>query len=357
MFTILLMGQAAWAQNTLSSIQINPNGSSYQIVLNTDEIVPVKKVIESSDKIYFELQGVTPLKTLSTIYNNVPNIDNVIVQPSSKNSVKIFVEGKNVAKAKLEFQALSTLKQNFMQKNETKKVELDRPLNTYSPIFEEDEIQSEVTPFVAANALSNIEQGVKNVFGSKLPLHILGFALVIIFGVRALRKKDKFDDEIRIGLTHSINNSNVFDNQAKTQAEKSERNEVRHPKKANGQIANYNYGINNYKNAQKSPYTSQIAPTYVSNSTTQSAATFERVTVPTSKSEIKSHTHGAITQQATQAKTTLQTAPEATKKSQGIDSIKFIESMSQIYEKNGRSDLAAGLRNNLRKAQNRQQFL
>ena len=34
-----------------------------------------------------------------------------------------------------------------------------------------------------------------------------------------------------------------------------------------------------------------------------------------------------------------------------LDSMKFLESITKIYEKNGRTDLAKGLKDNLRKAQ------
>ena len=37
--------------------------------------------------------------------------------------------------------------------------------------------------------------------------------------------------------------------------------------------------------------------------------------------------------------------------SSDLDSMKFLESITKIYEKNGRSDLAKGLKDNLRKAQ------
>ena len=81
----VMLSQVAKAENALSSIQINPAGNSYQIVLNSDVEVPVKKVVESSNKVYFELQDIEPTASVNTIYNNVPNVDNVIVQPMSKN--------------------------------------------------------------------------------------------------------------------------------------------------------------------------------------------------------------------------------------------------------------------------------
>ena len=47
----------------------------------------------------------------------------------------------------------------------------------------------------------------------------------------------------------------------------------------------------------------------------------------------------------------LKAAPAAVRpKTTNMDSIKFLESMTKIYEKNGRSDLAQGLKANMKKA-------
>ncbi len=40
----------------------------------------------------------------------------------------------------------------------------------------------------------------------------------------------------------------------------------------------------------------------------------------------------------------------AAPKTTNIDSMKFLESMTKIYEKNGRTDLAQGLKSNMQKA-------
>jgi hypothetical protein len=57
------------------------------------------------------------------------------------------------------------------------------------------------------------------------------------------------------------------------------------------------------------------------------------------------------TMQNTIQATALKAAPVAAgPKTTNIDSIKFLESMTKIYEKNGRSDLAQGLKANMKKA-------
>ena len=42
--------------------------------------------------------------------------------------------------------------------------------------------------------------------------------------------------------------------------------------------------------------------------------------------------------------------PYINKETSNVDSKKFLEAMTKIYEKNGRADLAQGLRNNINKA-------
>ena len=106
LFFTLLCQVPSLAQNMLSEIQINPDGNSYQILLKTEKPVPIKKVVESDSKIYIELQSVEPTASVSTVYNNVPNIKNVVVEPSSKGSVRILVQGKNADKAKVGFESL-----------------------------------------------------------------------------------------------------------------------------------------------------------------------------------------------------------------------------------------------------------
>ena len=357
---MLLMGQKAFAENILSSIQINPSGNSYQIVINSNSAVPVKKVVENSDKVYFELQNIEPLKSVSTIYNNVSNIDNVIVQPLSKNSVRIIVQGKNVDKSKLSFKTLNSLKQEISQQTKTS-VELDKPLSSYAPIFKDEEEIKETELFTTTGTINTISSQLKSIFGSKMWLQMFGFLLILFCGVRVLKKGKKADNDIKIGLSQSVRTTSASKQNFETNlAEKMEQKQaIRSPKTSLNNTAKMNYGLNNYKKAQKSPYASAISQA----TTITQPKTFDVPnipTIPTSSNELKSNTQALFEGQSKliTAKLNAQaaTATLNTTTSEGVDSIKFIESMSRIYEKNGRSDLAAGLRENLKKAQSRQNF-
>ena len=76
--------------NTLSEVQINADETSgYDIVLKTDSATEMKKVVSDDNKMYIELKNVQASDSLNTVYNNVANIENVTIQPVSKEDLKI----------------------------------------------------------------------------------------------------------------------------------------------------------------------------------------------------------------------------------------------------------------------------
>ena len=92
--------------NTLSEVEINPQGSGYGIVLKADTTTPIKKIVSSNDKMSVILKDVTVSQELNTVYNNVESIENVTVQPLSKKEVKITFKGKNIANSKVSFASM-----------------------------------------------------------------------------------------------------------------------------------------------------------------------------------------------------------------------------------------------------------
>ena len=89
------------------------------------------------------------------------------------------------------------------------------------------------------------------------------------------------------------------------------------------------YGLRAYQNGTRSPYVS---------------AEIQRPRPMTSPNTVAQPTTKTINPNP-------RTAPSITRpKTANIDSMKFLESMTKIYEKNGRSDLAQGLKTNMKKA-------
>src|SRR5699024_3342804 len=93
----LALSSSAVLANTLSEVQINAAETGYDIVLKTDNAAEMKKVVCSNDKMVIELKNVQASDSLNTIYNNVANIENVTIQPVSKEDLKLTFKGADIA--------------------------------------------------------------------------------------------------------------------------------------------------------------------------------------------------------------------------------------------------------------------
>src|SRR3989339_461104 len=101
-FAVSLPAYAAYEGAVLSEIEINPyHGDSYEIQIKTDKKVPIQKQVTSDNEIVLNLENIKPAKFVNTVYNNISNIDHVIVQPLSNNHVKITLHGNNVSTSKI----------------------------------------------------------------------------------------------------------------------------------------------------------------------------------------------------------------------------------------------------------------
>ena len=103
---ILLSSLSVFANdNVLQSIEIEPVKDTYNIVLVSDKAVDVKKSVQASNKITLTMKDIRASKTLNTIYNNVSNVDTVMVEPQG-NGIKIFFQADNAAASTITFDAL-----------------------------------------------------------------------------------------------------------------------------------------------------------------------------------------------------------------------------------------------------------
>ena len=340
LLSVFLMPASLAAQNLLNAIQINPDGDTYKIVLKTNEKAPLKKIVESGDKIYLELQNVSVLNSVKTVYNDVPDVNNVIIEPTSKNSVKIFLHGKNMNNAKVQIETLNPVKEAAPQNTASapESIELNPPIEAYNPIYDDEMGEDEnfsLMPFLAA-----VAQSFKKIIGPNT-MYFLGLILIFAFGMRLFKKNAGYSDAISIGLPRRLKENMTEEEESEISREKTHLETLRTaPRTMPKTLANY--GIKSYQSSQKNPYTSHFR-----NNTLKQP---KFPTVPSSSKEIK-------TEPATALKSKLITATlnsHASEMNQaigknGVDSVKFIESMTQIYEKNGRTDLAEGLRKSLKK--------
>ncbi len=321
------------AQNiaTLSGVQISPSTSgSYQITLESDKNISVKKQIKSNNYMVLDLKGVKASEALNTIYKDVKNIDHVIFQPVSKNHIKVLLKGKNIAQSNISvnnsFLPLSAISKETLT--------LNKPINTYKPVISEEE---ELTLDPTTSTASGF--AIKDIANKQNAGWLVSFAMMMVLlaiGVKSMAGKDK---KVKIALNDNLNlkereialHKGLTKNQGiigKGLGAKPSTSIARNT----GVSSIKNYGIKEYQTSQSNPKTGMSRAI---NRPTKAPAGIALKSKPikTRRSASKKITQNDIAQ----AKA-------------NINSMQFLESMAKIYEKSGRADLANGLQNNIMKA-------
>ena len=385
LMTSSLCLNAMAAQNLLSAVEIKNSENGYQVLLRADKATEVRKTTQSSDDVILELRGVSPLESVGTIYNNVPEIDNVMIEPLDNNNTRVLIHGKNIATANISFKPVDSLlnaddqsaSSSISGKNE---IELSQPIQNYAPVthrihdFEDNEANG---MFLTALSLTKDSVGSAKPIAGKLLRYILKldkkvlafgglFSLIIIVGLIAMKPNEK--NEIKDGLSQSLK-----DRELEMRSELSLANELqtlRNRKQPSSQPApSINYGLKAYQNSQRNPYTSQIsglAPRKpLTNNSNRATVAQKPSTQAQNQAELQMKLRQARAQQARTRKPL--TAPEGLRpvspvkaapgmeasspQVKNVDSIKFLESMTKIYERSGRADLANELKANIQKVQ------
>lgn len=390
---------------TLSEIEINPyNESNYQFVLKTDKKIPIQKIIVSDNKIILKLKHIRPAGFVNTVYNT-SSINNIIIQPSSNDEVKIYIDGKNAAQSYISLETAESgldfiapvqsvnpesLTKTDIEKtdlNETNKIKTSQPktssqtnnetLNTNKPAsfnnieeqIPENIIQVNAKPdFKPAIVMNestqnkeelNKEQStlplslLKKLFSGSLidnVIRILALLIILIGAFKALKPKQK---NIHINLNA---NKNI---------KEKEMDLYKHLSLNRGLIggsikssydkdnilkrntSSTNYGLNEYKNSQVAPKTmglkspSRLSPEDIG---------FK----PSLSHDFSLGVNRTKNSKASINTQTRQPASRITKNDinsakVNIDNVKFLETMAGIYEKSGRTDLASGIQSSLNK--------
>ena len=374
--------------NTLSEVEINPQGNGYGIVLKTDTTTPIKKIVSSNDKMSVILKDINVSQELNTVYNNVENIENVTIQPLSKKDVKITFKGKGIANSKVSFGSII----ESAPIAPVQSIELNAPVSHYQPVytpemFEEETIsEPSQTSNPELNALLTKMHITREMLvttkkyikaaGKKADsmLHsdmnsmtlmgmlMLACALLLNFRRKPAKQAKKVKLEMPIGLTSRANLEREIS------LNKEMTNSVRE-NLGNQSSAKLGYGIKAYQQSQRNPYTS-------TKETTSGVSGIARRKPLSTTSPIKRQTLQAqpITKDSAPLKSTMpktqlpKIQPTINKAVQSpikstakriqeataepdTDSLKFLESITKIYENSGRADLAKGLKDNLKKAQ------
>ena len=334
--------------NVLQSIEIVPVKDTYNIVLTADKSVDVKKTVQADNKITLNMKGIRASKSLNTIYNNVSNVDTVMVE-NTNNGVSVFFQAENAQDASISFDSLTPV---LPSKSEMAKqqIKLNSPVDAYAPIYREDNVKSKTTSLFdkitskSASLTSDIEDStgdfkdtLNNIFSYGL-LGLLGFAVLRLF-----RRKEP---DMKIGLSQGTNEREIdmykgmpAVNSGYTNSEKP--------------FTTVNYGLNAYKRGNENPY--EPEPAHIHNPRMQQyvspllrnqmarSAVMQKPLPQTIATDVQ-----PAPQPVKKHTTPVNTAP-VNQSNPNIDNLKFLESMTAIYEKSGRHDLAQGLRASLNK--------
>ena len=373
--------QAA-TDNVLQSIQIDTFKDTYNIILKSDEKPEAKRVINDENKIMLTLKGVRVSQELNTVYN-ATNIDSVTVEPAGNDTVNVLIQAQNASHANLIFDTLDTplgvlraqdnkkAEEPKQVKKHKKKIVLSHPVRDYRPVFEEnDEDAMSLDSLMSSEYASSVISMFKD-DGITNAITILLIGLIILCTVRLFRRNSGKEENMKVGLTQSLNlkdremglMQDMMSNQQQYQAQQQMQQAPQpQPSVIRPEM---NYGIRSYQNANKAPYQQATRSPYMStdikfnnqslqqkmqeirNNVQQQAASIqnlqEKAPAQVASAPLKANrTTQAGMQQRPISSSSRMTTPQ--QRVTNMDSMKFLDSMAKIYEKNGRSDLAQGLK-------------
>lgn len=326
MFFSVLSANAA--DNVLQAVQVDGVSDTYNIILKSDDKTEIKKTIQAPNKMVIDLKGIRASKTINTIYSNTSSVDTVIVESVGKDDLKIFIQADNVSAAEITFDTLKTPLGvlNKPVKNDNQIV-LNEPMTSYTPVYNEDseeETGMNLTSVLASPQLTGVKKMLKDEKISWIISFGL-FAIIVLSGIKAIKGND---NEIKVGLSQSLKERELDLRQTMANSVNSLRETPIAPS-----APSVNYGLKAYQQGTRSPYMTAELPQ-------RRAAAPQVPPVQQNSINVPRPSASAVV-----------TAP--VKKVNNIDSMKFLESMTQIYEKNGRADLAQGLKANINKARTR----
>ncbi len=338
------------SDNVLQTIEIVPVKDTYNIVLTADKSVDVKKSVKDSNRITLNMRGIRASKTLNTVYNNASNVDTVMVE-NTPNGVSIFFQAENAENANITFDtALPAV--SAPKETEKQKVTLNSPIDTYAPIYREDMTKSKTSSLFnkltqkASTLETDIEDSEFEPSDSLNKIISYGLVGLLVFAIIKLFRRKESD--IKIGLSQSLNEREIDMYKNNNPLESSYSNTER-------PFTNVNYGINAYKKENQNPYEQQ--PVQFHNTRMQqyvSPLLRNQMRQAALQQQLQQQTQNIATMTAPIAQpmkkhtTPVNTAP-VNQGNPNIDNLKFLESMTAIYEKSGRHDLAQGLKANLQK--------
>lgn len=372
-------------ENVISSVVISKakdNANGYELNIDSTQAVQYKSHIDSDGNVYFDLKNSVLAADMGTIYDDVSNIDNVSVKQMNGNKVRIYVNGRNARNTDLIF-----VNSMFETKKESaKNIVINRPIHEYkstvyqhADLEDQEEIQdwddnSFNFSYLSSTILSELKDGV----WGKILILLLSFAiLVMVIKILALKlmqdrepliglNNAKMDEEIKIGSSNVqrkiVKNQDFMDissrsetlRQAQLELSKAHQKYqqyiqnkyqgVQRPKTIDADILKRNIALNQYQKSTQNPYKNQEVIKMNNSYTSDITPKGNYQIPPRPKMERKSEFTSPYIQRTNNlvGRDIVSDIPKT--------NMKFLESVTKIYEQSGRSDLADGLKNSISKA-------
>ena len=365
LFVTALSTSAAEKENILNAIQIDSLKDTYNITLSTLSETDVKRTIQSSDNMILTLKNIKPAKSMNTIYKSAAEIDSIMVEPVGENNLNIIVKAKNISNAAVivEPEEVATVSDKSVitpkkhKKSKKESIVLAAPVGAYAPVYKDeeniDDIEEENT-FVTA-LLAKVKEILSQ--GNTSNIITTGLIGLILFcGIKLFKKEEP---ETVVGLAQSLkerenalykdmsmyNNTRLQLPQTPNTFSMPKETSVNKPVNLNS-----GYGLRAYKSSTKSPYMSADNTMMQKQTSSMQAAPQKTTPKPRMVATAGSRLGNVSAPQGLGGSNLVHNLSRTQTTASNIDSMRFLESMTKIYEKNGRSDLAQGLKAGMLKA-------
>lgn len=350
--------KASATEAILNGIEVKPLNNSYEITLNTDQAVPLKTNSPDSDKMIIDLKNIMPSKSVNTVYNNASNIDHVLIQPVG-DDLRITIQGLNVSTSNVLLNA-PKVPSDLIAAPPATEITLNRAIDSYTPITPE-EGDADLGDILS---LTNID--LKNLMTPSGLGWLFGLGIIMFFLLRSMKetkeqaKKYEFSPRDILRQKSELKRASAdVDVYAEISKAQSKFNESLKRKQSlpKQNVSLQSYGMKEYQNSQINPY-NQISKNPAASTPIQQSATAPKPTMNKLQEAVQAINQRNAAMQAKEEEQQATTTPIAVKPAvtnkdiqraeARLNNVRFLENMTQIYEKNGRVDLAQNIREKIR---------
>lgn len=391
------------AQNIISSVIISqskerPDG--YELNIDSTKSSIYKTYKEDDGSVYFDLKNSTLDSNARTVYDDAQDIESVVVRQMDKNKVRIYVKGRYARNTEVVF-----LNAMLETAPAAKTVVINRPRSEYQPTTIQDDLENQDNiqdwddnsfnfSHLLGTLLTNLKEG-----SSGIVLIILSVFAICAFIIKSLTTKLSQESEPLIGLNQNFNRNleakkEDIQTNSREEAMRQAQLELARAhqkyqdylqnkyqtkpkaqefKSASTDAVRKSIGLNQYQKSNQNPYLdqevikfsaidAQTKETFTIPKKPQITRPIENRTFENTLSDNRNYDNINFenrTLDERTAETKKFTSPyiqrpnnntaNIPKRNINASNLRFLESVSKIYEKSGRGDLANELKNSMLK--------